>query len=206
MVRGGSIRGWGSRGRRARGGRSRRPMRASGASRRAERRRGNRKSGTPGWGRQRRDSGGGRGRCDVDEGWFVFGDLEGEAQLIRNLVGRGRSGGRRELCIVECVVAKARHDPTRGGQDSGSRHRECRPGALVIHSGIGMWCGSTEVRHDPTRGGQSIVLFAASSFLGKEFSRKGCGHVLKEYLCRVCCGLKRDNVGINFYRRNIFLV
>ena len=127
----------------------------------------------------------------------MFGDLEGEAQMIRNLVGRGRSGGRRELCIVGCVVTKARLDPTRGGQDSGSRHRECRPWALVIHSGIGMWGGSAEVRLDPTRGGQSIGLFTVSSFLGKEFSYsvgKGVDMFERSIFCRVCGGLKRVNV------------
>ena len=124
----------------------------------------------------------------------MFGDFDGEEQLIRDLVWRSGSGGRRELRIVECVIAKARRVPTRGGQDSGSRHRGCRPWALVIHNRIGLWGVRTEVRHVPTRGGQSIGLFAASSLLGKEFSRKGCGHVRKEYLCGVCDGLSRDNM------------
>ena len=84
---------------------------------------GNRESGTP---RRRRQRGGssGRGGCDVDEGWFEFGDLEGEEHVFRDLVGRSRSGGRRKWREVECVIAKARRDPTRGGQDSGIRHRE----------------------------------------------------------------------------------
>ncbi len=194
MVRRGSIRGWGGRERRVCGGRSVRPMRAEGASSRGKRRRGDRESGTPWRGKKRRGSNSGRGWCDVDEGWFVFGDFEGEEQLIRDFVWRSGSGGRRELRIVECVIAKARHVPTRGGQDSGSRHRGCHPWALVIHNRIGLRGVRTEVRHVPTRGGQSIGLFAASSLLGKKFSRKGCGHVRKEYLCGVCDGLRRDNV------------
>ncbi len=117
-------------------------------------------------------------------GGVVRCDRHGELQVFWDMVGRSGRGGREELLRVECVIAKARHSPTRGGQDSGIRHRHWRPWANVIHNRI-VLCG-TDVRLDPPRGGQSVGLFTMSSFFGKKFSRTGCGHVRKECPCAVC--------------------